>query len=69
MLSLITPLLGGKRALFPIPKITQADAELFASLAVASSYRPLIDRRFPLEQIVEAHRYVGSGEKVVVVDL
>lgn len=64
LLAMLTPLLGGKRVLFPVPKITQADAELFASLAAAGSYRPVIDRCYPLEQIVEAHRYVDSGEKV-----
>ncbi len=64
LLALITPLLGGRRVLFPIPKIDQADAELFASLATTGTYRPVIDRSYPLELIVEAHRYVDSGKKV-----
>ena len=33
--------------------------------------RPLVDRTYPLDQVVEAHRYVESGRKVgsVLLDL
>ena len=30
----------------------------------SGAFRPVIDRTFPLEDIVEAYRYVESGRKV-----
>jgi NADPH:quinone reductase-like Zn-dependent oxidoreductase len=34
-----------------------------ADLAAAGHFLPVIDRRFPLEKIVDAHRYVDQGRK------
>jgi NADPH:quinone reductase-like Zn-dependent oxidoreductase len=39
------------------------DMRLLAALAEAGEYKPVIDRRYPFEQIAEAHRYVDSGRK------
>jgi NADPH:quinone reductase-like Zn-dependent oxidoreductase len=39
------------------------DLRFLAELAQAGTFRPVIDRRYPFEQIVEAHRYVDTGRK------
>jgi NADPH:quinone reductase-like Zn-dependent oxidoreductase len=33
-------------------------------LIEAGSFTPLIDRRYPLNEIVEAYRYVETGQKI-----
>ena len=62
-LALITPLGGGKRVLFPIPAITQADVQLLRYLAASGDFRPVIDRTYPFQQLVDAYRYVETGQK------
>jgi NADPH:quinone reductase-like Zn-dependent oxidoreductase len=39
------------------------DLDFLAKLAETGEFKPVIDRRYPFEQIVEAHRYVDTGRK------
>jgi NADPH:quinone reductase-like Zn-dependent oxidoreductase len=63
ILALITPLFGGKRVLFPIPRDDQEMARYFKGLLESGAFRPVIDRRYRLDQIVEAYTYVETGQK------
>ena len=65
VLALITPLFGGKRAMMPIPpKYDQGRVRYFRGLIESGEFKPLIDRRYPLDEIVEAYRYVETGQKI-----
>lgn len=52
-----------KKVLFPIPKDSREQILLFKKLAESGQLKAVIDRRYSLEQIVEAHQYVESGQK------
>lgn len=62
-LALITPLLGGKKVLFPLPTISKKDVEFLKELVETNNFKPVIDRLYPLEQVMEATRYVETGQK------
>lgn len=61
--ALTTPMFGGKRVLFPIPTITKEDVIFLRDLAEEGKYKPVIDSYYTLDQIVEAYKYVESGQK------
>jgi NADPH:quinone reductase-like Zn-dependent oxidoreductase len=63
ILALTTPLLGGRRVMFPIPRDNQEMVRYFKDLIASGAFKPVIDRRYPLDQIVEAYRYVETGQK------
>lgn len=64
-LALLTPLFGGKRVKFPIPpRNSKQEVERVRSMLKSGTFRPVIDRRYPLDEIVEAYRYVETGQKI-----
>ena len=74
LLGLVSPifkLLEAKRVLFPIPKNDKEIIEFLRDRIADGSFRPVLDKTYPLEQIVKAYKYVESGQKTgnVVVDL
>lgn len=61
--ALLTPIRGGKKVLFPIPTINKEDVIFLKNLVENGAYKPVIDREYRLDQIVEAYKYVESGQK------
>jgi NADPH:quinone reductase-like Zn-dependent oxidoreductase len=60
----ITPLLGGKRVVFSPPKSIRAALYFIKCLIEKGIFRPVIDRKYPLDKIAEAYKYVATGKKI-----
>jgi NADPH:quinone reductase-like Zn-dependent oxidoreductase len=58
-----TAVFGSHRVLLPFPTYTKRDVLFLKELIEAGHYRAVIDRTYPLEQIVAATAYVESEQK------
>ena len=54
---------GGKKVIAGTSSESQDNLIFIKGLVEAGKLKPVIDRCYPLEEIVEAHRYVDSGRK------
>ena len=64
ILPLAAPLSRGKKVVFAYPRIDQATVRHFGQLMESGQFTPVIDRQYALDQIVEAYRYVETGQKI-----
>ena len=63
LLALVTRFVGSRRAAVGIGRYRKEDLLLVKQLVEEGKYRPVIDRTYALDDIVEATRYVESGQK------
>ena len=63
LLALVTRFAGGRRGTVGIGRYREKDLVLVKELVEMGKYRPVIDRSYALDEIVEATRYVESGQK------
>lgn len=57
------PVLGSRRQKMSGGGRSQVDVRLMKELIEAGALRPVIDRTYPMDQVVEAHRYVETWRK------
>lgn len=62
--ALLAPFSGGKKVLFPLPLDIKGSLVFMQSLLEQGRFKPLIDRKYPLEKIREAFEYADSGRKI-----
>ena len=59
-----TSIIGDKKVVFQIPpRWAKKDVQFLKELAEAGQYRPVVDRSYPLEDVIEATRYVETEQK------
>jgi NADPH:quinone reductase-like Zn-dependent oxidoreductase len=54
---------SARKVVFAYRKPEKADLLLLKALIEAGEYRPVIDSAYPLDRVVEAHRYVETRQK------
>ena len=64
LLLLMTPLFGGRTVTYKPPKSIKEALVFIKDLIEQGKFKPVIDRKYPLDQIAEAYTYVASGQKI-----
>jgi NADPH:quinone reductase-like Zn-dependent oxidoreductase len=61
---LTTSLPGGKKVVFAPPKNLKACLLFITGLMEKGNFKPVIDRKYPIDKTAEAFEYTGSGQKI-----
>ena len=64
LFSLITPLFRGRKQVFVTPRRDPEAVRYLKELIESGEFTPVIDRVYPLDEIVDAYRYVETGQKI-----
>jgi NADPH:quinone reductase-like Zn-dependent oxidoreductase len=64
ILALLTRRIGDKKVTLGMAKYRKQDVLFLKELIEAGKYRAVIDRSFPLDEVVEATRYVETQQKI-----
>jgi NADPH:quinone reductase-like Zn-dependent oxidoreductase len=63
LVALLTTFIGSRRAKLGIGRYRKEDLLLITRLVEAGEYQPVIDRTYELDEVVDATRYVETGQK------
>ena len=63
-LPLLTRIFGRRKVKFPLPTDCRGTILLIKKLMEKERFKPVIDRKYPLEQIIDAFEYVEKGQKI-----
>lgn len=71
LLALVTRVLPGRTASVPLPRQNREVMNTLRDLIESGDFKPVVDRHYPLDRIVEAYVYVETGRKIgnVVLDV
>jgi NADPH:quinone reductase-like Zn-dependent oxidoreductase len=63
LLALLGKRIGDRKVSFAVTSSTKEDVLFVKELIEAGEYRPVVDRSYPLEDVIEATRYVETQQK------
>lgn len=64
LLAIYFAITGSRKVIFPIPKINKETIEYIKRLVESGAFKPVIDRTYTLDEVVEAAKYVETGQKI-----